>query len=197
MNGNDQENESPEQGPDVVSAGNEPAAEAPAEENTNTAIDEQPFVAKLVDSGASSESVSAAEETSPSERDDIPEEDSAPEESEHSQPDPAVRVGSPFRKEPPPKRAVAISYASGEAAYGEFGPFRYVAMGAATSTVLVLAFAGMGAWWFPFGGAIVAVLGSMLAILGLFATFRLRLLSLGCLLGHLGLFFLSYVRSLT
>jgi hypothetical protein len=114
--------------------------------------------------------------------------------------DDSIRVGSPFRKDPPNMRAAPIPVSapplSGEAAYGEFGPFRYTTMGASTAAVAVLLFAAIGAWWFPIGGALVAVLGTVLSIVGLFSTKRFRLAAIAMLPLHISLFFLSYARSL-
>ena len=111
-----------------------------------------------------------------------------------------IHVGSPFRSDPAELPAsivtVSVPSLSGEAAYGEFGPFRYTAMGASTAAVAVLLFAAIGAWWFPTGGALVAVLGTVLSIVGLFSTKRFRLAAFAMLPLHVSLFFLSYVRSL-
>ena len=85
---------------------------------------------------------------------------------------------------------------SGEAAYGQFGPFLYTAMGASAAAVVVLLFAIAGAWWFPVGGALVAVLGTTLSILGLFSTRRFRYAALAALPLHMLLFFFSYARTL-
>ncbi len=112
-----------------------------------------------------------------------------------------VRTGSPFRVDPPdvqtPSAATPVLTLSGEAAYGEFGPFLYTAMGASAAAVVVLVFAGLGAWWFPPGGALVAVLGAILSIVGLFSKRRFRYAALGTLPLHMGLFLLSYTRALS
>lgn len=112
-----------------------------------------------------------------------------------------IRIGSPFQQDPadlpPADSPKYVGQPSGEAAYGEFGPFRYTAMGAATAAVVVLGFAALGAWWFPAGGALVAVLGTVLSIVGLFSTKRFRYAAIATLPIHMGLFVLSYVRSMT
>lgn len=111
----------------------------------------------------------------------------------------SIRIGSPFRQDPsdlPAAADASIGLASGEAAYGEFGPFQYTAMGAATAAVVVLGFAALGAVWFPPGGALVAVLGTVLSITGLFATKRFRYAASATLPLHMGLFVLCYSRSL-
>lgn len=111
-----------------------------------------------------------------------------------------VHVGSPFRQDPedlPAESPAGVIFtASGEAAYGEFGPFLYTAMGASSAAVVVLFFAAAGAFWFPTGGALVAVLGTVLSIVGLFAAKRFRYAAFATLPMHMTLFFLSYVRSL-
>ncbi len=111
-----------------------------------------------------------------------------------------VRVGSPFRVDPsdlatPSEPAKKLTL-SGEAAYGEYGPFLYTAMGASSAAVVVLVFAALGTWWFPAGGALVAVLGTILSIIGLFSRRRFRYAAIGTLPLHMALFFLSYARSL-
>ena len=111
-----------------------------------------------------------------------------------------VRVGSPFRVDPsdlatPSDPAKKLTL-SGEAAYGEYGPFLYTAMGASSAAVVVLVFAALGTWWFPAGGALVAVLGTILSIIGLFSRRRFRYAAIGTLPLHMALFFLSYARSL-
>jgi hypothetical protein len=106
------------------------------------------------------------------------------------------RVGSPFRVDPPGVPNVAPDPASIEAVYADYGPFLYTSMGAAVSAVMVLLFAAAGAVWFPAGGAIVAILGTVLSITGLFAARRFRWAALACLPLHLGLFFFSYVKTL-
>lgn len=112
-----------------------------------------------------------------------------------------VRIGSPFREDPadlpaggpdlPPPTPAAI-----EAAYADFGPFLYTAMGASAAAVVVFLFAAAGAWWFPTGGALVAILGTVLSIVGLFSTRRYRYAAIAMLPLHMALFFLSYARSL-
>ena len=108
--------------------------------------------------------------------------------------DEEVRVGSPFRVDPP---ARAVGQASGEAAYADYGPFLYTAIGASTAAIVVIAFAALGCFWFPPGGVIVAILGSALSLVGLFSTKRFRIAAMAALPIHVGLFFLSYTRSLS
>ncbi|MEO1527194.1 MAG: hypothetical protein AAFX06_17275 [Planctomycetota bacterium] len=105
-----------------------------------------------------------------------------------------VRQGSPFKIDPP--AVLTEQFASGEGAYVDLGPYRYTAMGAACSSLLITLFAGLGAFWFPAGGVLVAVLGSLLSIIGMYAPNRLRMISIGALLVHASLFFLSYQRAL-
>ncbi|MCC9602210.1 hypothetical protein LOC67_16765 [Stieleria sp. JC731] len=109
----------------------------------------------------------------------------------------SIRVGSPFRIDPPRRRQVAIQKASGEAAYADYGPFLYTSMGAASSAVVILAFAALGYFWFPIGGVLVTMLGIGLSLLGLFSNKRFRIAAISALPLHLGLFLLCYTRALT
>ncbi|MDV6029767.1 MAG: hypothetical protein F9B45_06595 [Phycisphaera sp. RhM] len=69
-------------------------------------------------------------------------------------------------------------------------------MGASSAAVVVLVFAALGTWWFPAGGALVAVLGTVLSIVGLFSRRRFRYAAIGTLPLHMVLFVLSYARSM-
>jgi len=100
-----------------------------------------------------------------------------------------VRVGSPFATDPltsPPQRPIETFY--------DVGPIRYTAMGAVAASIMVLAFALVAAWWFPSGGALIAALGCVLSIFGMYSAFRITSVSLLAL--HLALFVLSYGRSI-
>ncbi len=100
-----------------------------------------------------------------------------------------VRVGSPFAVDPvsvDPTRAIEAFY--------DVGPIRYTAMGAVAASIMVLGFAAAAAWWFPVGGALIAALGCVLSIFGMYSAFRIT--SAGLLAIHLSLFVLSYMRSL-
>lgn len=109
----------------------------------------------------------------------------------------STRAGSPFRggadsaAQGNPFKTQAI-----EAAYGEFGPFVYTAMGGSIAAVVVLAFSALGAFWFPAGGALVAILGIVLSVIGMFGTKRFRYAAIAVAPIHMGLFLLSYVRSI-
>ncbi len=107
-----------------------------------------------------------------------------------------VRAGSPFRVDPPGALQAVPDPAPVEAVYADYGPFLYTSMGASVSAVMVLLFAAAGAIWFPAGGAIVAVLGTVLSTTGLFAARRFRLAALTCLPLHVGLFLFSYAKTL-
>ncbi len=102
-----------------------------------------------------------------------------------------IRYGSPFAVDPviaaplPPSKPEVIF---------DVGPMKYTAMGAVAASAMVLIFAGFAAWWFPGGGTLIAGLGCMLAIFGMFSHYRLR--AFGCLALHLMLFMLSYSRAL-
>ena len=102
---------------------------------------------------------------------------------------PSIRVGSPFAVDP----AVITSTGPTESIY-DVGPVRYTAMGAVVASAMVLGFACAGAWWFPAGGTLVAALGCLLSIFGLYSTYRFS--SAGLLVVHLCIFALCYGRSL-
>ena len=66
---------------------------------------------------------------------------------------PEIRVGSPFRIDPEDLDQIDSAATPGqtgtgvpEAAYADFGPFLYTAMGASAAAVVVLLFAAAGAW---------------------------------------------------
>ena len=100
-----------------------------------------------------------------------------------------VRVGSPFAVDPTvPEAPRRIE------PFYDVGPIRYTAMGAVAASVMVLAFAAIAAWWFPSGGALIAALGCVLSIFGMYSTFRITSVSL--LAVHLVLFVVSYGRSI-
>ena len=102
--------------------------------------------------------------------------------------DPAPhRVGSPFA----PDASITVRPRQTPE---DFGSIRYVASGAVAASILVLGFAVAAVSWFPAGGALIAALGCVLAILGLYSSFRLASATL--LAVHLCLFVVSYGRSL-
>jgi len=100
-----------------------------------------------------------------------------------------IRAGSPFATDP-----IAALPAKTTEPLLDVGPMRYTAMGAVAASVMVLGFAGTAAWWFPAGGALIAALGCVLSIFGLYSTYRKT--SAGLLAIHLCLFVVSYGRSL-
>ena len=103
---------------------------------------------------------------------------------------PPLRVGSPFAVDP-----VAVSRAKKPVeTFHDVGPIRYTAMGAVAASVMVLGFAATAAWWFPAGGTMIAALGCVLSVFGLYSTYRLP--SSGLLAVHLYLFVFCYLRSL-
>jgi hypothetical protein len=103
--------------------------------------------------------------------------------------DSPIRVGSPFAVDP-----VATKLVKRIEPFHDVGPVRYTAMGAVAASIMVLAFAGTAAWWFPAGGALIASLGCVLSIFGLYSSYRVT--SAGLLAVHLCLFVVSYGRSL-
>jgi hypothetical protein len=101
----------------------------------------------------------------------------------------SIRIGSPFAVDPMAqiaKRQIEPFY--------DVGPVRYTAMGAVAASVMVLGFATAAAWWFPGGGALIAALGCVLSIFGMYSVFRLTSVALLAL--HLVLFVISYGRSI-
>ena len=104
-----------------------------------------------------------------------------------------VRVGSPFTEGtavPPPP---LIESNEAESIY-DVGPLRYTAMGAVIAAAMVLFFAAIAAWWFPPGGTLIAALGCVLAIMGMFSHFRK--ISAAVLVLQVLLFLTSYSRTL-
>ena len=67
-------------------------------------------------------------------------------------------------------------------------------MGSVAAAVMVMAFAVAAAFWFPAGGTLIAALGCLLSIFGLYSPFPIR--SAGCLVVHAGLFLVCYVRTI-
>ena len=110
-----------------------------------------------------------------------------------------IRVGSPFAVDPITPGAISPGVKKPDVTkpiepFLDVGPLRYTAMGAVAASVMVLAFAAAAAWWFPSGGALIAALGCVLSICGLYSTYQIT--SAGLLAIHLCLFVLCYGRSL-
>ncbi|MEL6104383.1 MAG: hypothetical protein AAFU85_00040 [Planctomycetota bacterium] len=201
---NESENERPDSHPQSSPDDRSEQTEIADEATTDAQVDEETvFVAKLV-----SESVDKADadvdlfaetDTLDPESLDAPLEtvasdDAVPTPAPAPSNDQPIREGSPFRTEP--AAILAEQFASGEGAYIDLGPYRYTAMGAAVSAVLITMFAGLGAWWFPAGGVLVAMLGALLSIVGMYSPNRLRLVAIGALVLHSGLFLFSYQRAI-
>ncbi len=105
---------------------------------------------------------------------------------------PETAEGSPFAAAGSPTAAVAIEPPI--EALMDVGPLRYTAMGAVAASAMVLLFAATASWWFPTGGTMIAALGSVLSILGLYSPYRF---TASVLLGlHLCLFLFSYTQLL-
>ncbi len=100
-----------------------------------------------------------------------------------------IRVGSPFAVDPLEK----LSYSDRPVEAVVDGSLRYTAIGAVTAAAMVLVFAAAAAWWFPAGGTMIAALGCVLSIFGLYSTYRYT--AAGFLMLHLSLFVFSYGRS--
>ena len=67
--------------------------------------------------------------------------------------------------------------------------------GSVAAADMLLAFAAVAAWWFPSGGTMIAALGCVLSIFGLYSNYRIA--AAGTLSLHLGLFILCYGRSIS
>ena len=102
----------------------------------------------------------------------------------------AIRIGSPFAVDPAgiiPAKPVEVFY--------DVGPLRYTAMGSVAAATMVVGFALAALLWFPTGGALIAGLGCLLSIFGLYSSYRKTALLL--LFAHLGIFVMTYYRSLS
>ena len=102
----------------------------------------------------------------------------------------AIRVGSPFAVDPTgiiPTKPVEVFY--------DVGSLRYTAMGSVAAATMVIGFALAALLWFPAGGALIAGLGCLLSIFGLYSSYRKSALLL--LFTHLGIFVMTYFRSLS
>ena len=109
--------------------------------------------------------------------------------------DSGVRVGSPFAAETVITPVIGPRKEfGGSERFDHIGPFRYTALGAVAASALVVGFATAASFWFPAGGAVVAALGCVLAIVGLSSSYRFA--SSALLAVHLCLFVVSYSRSL-
>ncbi|MEM8666196.1 MAG: hypothetical protein AAGG48_01685 [Planctomycetota bacterium] len=104
-------------------------------------------------------------------------------------PEVEIRYGSPFAIDP----LFAATNRPIEPFY-DVGPIRYTAMGAVAASVMVMVFGLVAVWWFPSGGALIAALGCVLSIFGMYSAFRGT--AVGLLAVHLILFVLSYGRSI-
>jgi hypothetical protein len=98
-----------------------------------------------------------------------------------------IRRGSPFASDPVTVKPVDN--------FVDRGPMRYTAIGAVAASILVLAFAAAATLWFPAGGTLIAALGCVLSIFGLYSTYRIT--SAGLLAIHLSLFVVCYGLSLS
>ena len=101
-----------------------------------------------------------------------------------------VRIGSPFAVDPlpyNPDRPIEQVI--------DGGPLRYTATGAVAAAAMVLVFAAAAAWWFPAGGTMIAALGCLLSVFGLYSAYRYT--SASFLLFNLALFVLCYGRTIS
>lgn len=100
-----------------------------------------------------------------------------------------IRVGSPFAKDP--FEADADRWIE---AFHDIGPLRYTAMGAVSASTMVAAFAAAACYFFPIGGVLIAGLGCVLSLFGMYSSYRYT--AGGLLAIHLCLFMISYGRIL-
>ena len=107
----------------------------------------------------------------------------------------SIRVGSPFAADPGdlPDATLPVAPKKIEAFY-DVGPIRYTAIGAVAAAVMTLGFAAAAAWWFPGGGTLIAGLGCVLSIFGLYSPHKMY--AFGCLTLHLCLFLVSYTHAI-
>lgn len=80
-----------------------------------------------------------------------------------------VRVGSPFAPGTASGPQIKSSPAVVAVSLAELNALMYLAMGATAAAVMVLVFAIIGTFLFPVGGLMVAALGVVLAVLGIFS----------------------------
>ena len=74
------------------------------------------------------------------------------------------------------------------------GPLRYMALGAVAAAIIVLLFGVPAMWWFPPGGTLIASLGCLLSIFGMYSPSPKR--AAGLLAIHIVLFVICYARVL-
>jgi hypothetical protein len=115
-----------------------------------------------------------------------------------NEPPEMIRSGSPFKTDPEATAAVFVEVQSSRNSTPEViydvGPLRYTAMGSVAAAVMVMGFAAAAALWFPAGGTLIAALGCLLSIFGLYSP--IPMWSAGCLVVHAALFLLCYARAI-
>ncbi|MEM6776322.1 MAG: hypothetical protein AAF670_01625 [Planctomycetota bacterium] len=100
-----------------------------------------------------------------------------------------IRRGSPFAE--PDRQAVTVPALRGEVMPSPNQPIDVgVAMAAPLASIIVMLFAAACCVWFPGGGLVVAPLGSLLALIGLFT--KRRVVSAVLLTSHIAVFFACY-----
>ena len=113
-----------------------------------------------------------------------------------------IRVGSPFAESPEtlgvdqsPSAESSEAKTSdldtlAEDVYFVASPFRYTAMGAVAASAMVVVFGLSALIWFPVGATMIAGLGCLLSILGLYS--HRRMLAGILLVTHLSIFAITY-----
>lgn len=106
-----------------------------------------------------------------------------------------IRIGSPFAQDPDdlPVVSTVSTPRKPEIVY-DVGPLKYTAIGSVAAAVMTLAFGAAAAWWFPGGGTLIAGLGCMLSIFGLYSPHKIY--ASICLAMHLTLFLASYTHAI-
>ena len=115
-----------------------------------------------------------------------------------------IRVGSPFAVDPesvtdPANVAVLTSgnlrpLATSPETFYDVGPLRYTALGSVAAALIVLFFGLPAMWWFPPGGTLIASLGCLLSLFGLYSPVPKR--AAAVLAVHALLFLICYGRVL-
>ncbi|MEM9587749.1 MAG: hypothetical protein AAGA03_10760 [Planctomycetota bacterium] len=117
----------------------------------------------------------------------------------------AIRVGSPFALVfdeatakshgfAPPADTIRKVLSESDVRLYEAAGILYPAMGATIASAMVLTFATLSVWLFPGGGLMVAGLGSVLGICGLFSKYRWT--SAGLILANLTCFLFCFAQTL-
>ncbi len=111
---------------------------------------------------------------------------------ESSAPPPVIRVGSPFRIDPPVVR-IRAEAAQRMRRQFERGVMQFTYNGSLIASALVLGLAVPAIWGFPLGAALISGLGGFLAMFGLWADYPR--LAFGLLVVHVCLFVFIFMKN--